>query len=653
MRNPDALVPSAKQVNDGPQDAYGADSVTAFRIGEEEAACFALLSWGLARDSCVLGLSLRAVQTLVHCSQFRSVKGLKRPFISRFMSSISHPVSAQGRLRLFLPIAALVVALIVLVWAAVLYKARAEEELVIRSINTSNLNLARAFEEHTVRTIKSVDQALLFLKFQYEKLGDRVNISEYVREGMIISSIFNQLGVIDEHGTYTLSNLANHKTMDLSDREHFRVHKERDSNELFISKPVLGRASGKWSIQMTRRINKPDGSFGGVVVISVDPFYFSDFYSGVDLGKDGVVSLVGRDGIVRARRSGNNKAVGQDLSRSPLLENLARAEMGSYRYSSHADGVRRFYGYRALKEYPLLVAVGVSEDAALAEYRERRAGYTAYAAGMTFLMLLFGGMAIHLLDRQFRISAALRDSQIKAEAANRMKSEFLASMSHELRTPLNGIMGYAEFLKDNADETNREFAGIILDSSNHLLELVNSILDLAKIESGKMELELRSEALRPMLERIVRTHRPPAEEKGLALDLVIDPALPEFITCDATRVAQILNNLVNNAIKFTDIGAVTVRIGQDDGMLRIAVADTGCGIDPDMQPHVFERFRQVDGFLTRRHQGTGLGLALVKELAALMGGDVVLNSRQGEGSEFLVSLPVVPRVSATQEGLHP
>ena len=563
------------------------------------------------------------------------------------MPSASHSPSAQGRLRLFLPIVAVVVALIVLVWGAILYKTRAEEELVIQSTNTSNLNLARAFEEHTVRTIKSVDQAVLFLKFQYEKLGDRVNIAEYVREGMIINSIFNQLGVIDEHGIYILSNLANHKPMDLSDREHFRVHKARDSNELYISKPVLGRASGKWSIQMTRRINKPDGSFGGVVVISVDPFYFSDFYSGVDLGKDGVVSLVGRDGIVRARRSGDNKAVGQDLSRSPLMENLARAEMGSYRSSSHADGLRRFYGYRAMKDYPLVVAVGVSEEAALAEYRERRVGYIAYAAGMTLVVLLFGGMAIHLLDRQIRISAALRESQIKAEAANRMKSEFLASMSHELRTPLNGIMGYAEFLKENADETNREFAGIILDSSHHLLDLVNSILDLAKIESGKMELELRPEALRPMIERILRTHRPPADEKGLALELLIDPALPEQISCDATRLAQILNNLINNAIKFTDSGAMTVKVGQDAGKLRIGVADTGCGIDAGMQPHVFERFRQVDGFLTRRHQGTGLGLALVKELVALMGGEVTLSSRPGEGSEFVVSLPLEPGVAAT------
>jgi len=212
------------------------------------------------------------------------------------MISSARSNSSGERQRLFLPLVLLMLSLIVLVWGAVLYKARTEEALVIRSINTENLNLARAFEEHTIRTIKSVDQAVLFLKFQYERYGDKVDIAEYVREGMIISSLFNQLGVIDEHGIYVLSNLPDHKRVDLSDREHFRVHMEKDSNTLYISKPILGRATGKWSIQMTRRINKPDGSFGGVVVISVDPFYFSDFYSGVDLGAGGVVTLVGLDG---------------------------------------------------------------------------------------------------------------------------------------------------------------------------------------------------------------------------------------------------------------------------------------------------------------------------------------------------------------------
>lgn len=557
------------------------------------------------------------------------------------MPSSYAPLTAGRRVRLFAPILILVLALLGLIWGAVLYKAAAEEKLVIRSVNTENLNLARAFEEHTIRTIKSVDQAVLFLKFQYEKYGDKVNIAEYVREGMIISSIFNQLGVIDEHGMYILSNLPDHKVMDLSDREHFRVHKEKDTNQLFISKPVLGRASGKWSIQMTRRINKPDGSFGGVVVISVDPYYFSDFYSGVDLGHNGVVSLVGRDGIVRARRVGDNNDVGQNLSGSPLMTVWDKAASGSYRTASVADGVKRFYSYRALKEYPLAVAVGVDEEEALAEFHERRRGYMIYAGGMTLVVLLFGGLSIHLLNRQHRISDALRESQVKAEAANRMKSEFLASMSHELRTPLNGIMGYAEFLRDTLEDTNKEFAGIILDSSHHLLDLVNSILDLAKIESGKMELDLRQEALQPLFERIVRTHYPSAEEKGLELRLEIATDAPADFVCDGTRLAQILNNLLHNAIKFTDRGSVGVQVGRDGDMLRIAVTDTGCGIPEEMLPHVFERFRQVDGFLTRRHQGTGLGLALVQELVTLMGGDVSLVSRVEEGSEFVIRLPLV------------
>jgi signal transduction histidine kinase len=551
------------------------------------------------------------------------------------------PLTAGRRVRLLAPIVLLVLALLGLIWGAVLYKAEAEEKLVIRSVNTENLNLARAFEEHTIRTIKSVDQAVLFLKFQYEKYGDKVNVAEYVREGMIISSIFNQLGVIDEHGMYILSNLPSHKVMDLSDREHFRVHKEKDTNQLFISKPVLGRASGKWSIQMTRRINKPDGSFGGVVVISVDPYYFSDFYSGVELGQRGVVSLVGRDGIVRARRVGDDSEVGQNIKGSPLMTVWDKAASGSYRSTSVADGVKRFYSYRALKEYPLAVAVGVDEDEALAEFHERRSEYMVYAGCMTLVVLLFGGLSIHLLTRQYRISDALRESQIKAEAANRMKSEFLASMSHELRTPLNGIMGYAEFLRDTSEDTNKEFAGIILDSSHHLLELVNSILDLAKIESGKMELDLRHEALQPMLERIVRTHYPSAEEKGLDLRLDVAADAPADFVCDATRLAQILNNLLHNAIKFTDKGSVGVKVGRDGDMLCIAVTDTGCGIPEEMLPHVFERFRQVDGFLTRRHQGTGLGLALVQQLVTLMGGEVSLASRVEEGSEFVVRLPLV------------
>lgn len=556
------------------------------------------------------------------------------------MSADRLQLPVDERQRLFAPIVAVGVALIVLVWGAVAYKTRVDEEMVVRAINTANLNLARAFEEHTVRTIKSADQAVLFLKYQYEKLGPRMSISDHVRQGTIINSFFNQIGVIDENGIYILSSLPGHTPQDLSDREHFRIHRAQDTNALYISKPVLGRVSGKWSIQLTRRINKPDGSFGGVVVVSMDPHYFSEFYRGVDLGHSGVVSLVGRDGIVRARRAGDNDEVGQNLTGTPLMRLGEQAASGHYNYASKADGVRRFYSYRAFQEYPLLVSVGVGEDEALEEFHQRRLGYMAYAGVMSLMVVVFGALAIRMLDRQYRISVALRESQVRAEEANRMKSEFLASMSHELRTPLNGIMGYAEFLRDSSTDTPREFAGIILESSQHLLELVNSILDLAKVEAGQMVLELREVPLRPLLDRVIQSHRPPALDKGLVLALEVADDVPETLRCDATRLSQVLINLIDNAIKFTDEGRVDITVSRNGSQLCLKVADTGCGIAGDMQDHVFERFRQVESFLTRRHAGTGLGLALVKELTALMGGNVVLHSVPGKGSEFVVNLPL-------------
>ena len=155
-----------------------------------------------------------------------------------------------------------------------------------------------------------------------------------------------------------------------------------------------------------------------------------------------------------------------------------------------------------------------------------------------------------------------------------------------------------------------------------------------------MELQRTPEPLVPLLEKIVRNYYPPAAKKGLTLTLELAPGLPETLLCDSTRVAQLLNNLLSNAIKFTDSGKIAVRVSRAGRMLEIAVFDSGCGIPEDMLPHIFERFRQVDSFLTRRHQGTGLGLALVKELVGLRGGELRVSSEAGQGSEFVVSLPI-------------
>ena len=569
--------------------------------------------------------------------------------------SVSHPPAAwdaqtdelkggflDGRLPLIL-IVVLALALVSALWAAVIYKTDSDRQQVEESIRRDTMNLARAFEEHTVRTLRSVDQALLFVKFQYEQIGDRLDIAEAVQGGMIISNLFNQVGVINAEGIYHLSNIPNFNRVDLKDREHFRVHVDADSKSFFVSKPVLGRATGKWSLQLTRRINRPDGHFGGVAVISVDPFYFTSFYNDVDLGRNGVVTLVGLDGIVRARRAGDTMEVGQDLSRSKLLDLVKQSDAGHYIAKSAVDGVERGVSYRKLKDLPLVVVVGVERVAAMADFEARRLAYLRFASVMTFVIAAFCLLSVGLLTRQRRIAQHLRESQARAESANRLKSEFLASVSHELRTPLNGIMGYAELLKVTAtDDEPREYAQTILSSSQHLLELVNSILDLARVEAGEMRLKLGDEKVSALVSEVRSRYLPVAVGKGLTLNAT-GPADPEWtIRCDHTRVVQILNNLVHNALKFTDTGFVRIEARAEGDRCVFEVSDSGCGIDADMHELIFERFRQADNFETRAHGGAGLGLALCRELAELMGGDISVRSARGQGSTFRLSIPASP-----------
>ncbi|MDI3491274.1 MAG: hypothetical protein PWP11_2551 [Thauera sp.] len=550
---------------------------------------------------------------------------------------------ADGKLA-FAVILTLAVVLLVSLWAAVLYKAKVEEVHVEETIHRDTMNLARAFEEHTIRTLGSVDQALLFVKYQYEKIGDRLDIAEAVSGGMIISSLFNQVGVINAQGVYHLSNIPNFNRLDLSDREHFRVHLDADTNAYFVSKPVLGRATGKWSLQLTRRINRADGSFGGVAVISVDPFYFTSFYSEVDVGKRGVVTLFGLDGIVRARRSGDMTEVGQDISRSQLMNLIKDAPAGHFVETSPVDGVLRSHSYRRLPGLQLGVLVGVDREGAMADFEARKAGYFRFAGAMTLIIVAFAGLSAWLLHRQRMISLRLRESQERAESSNRLKSEFLASVSHELRTPLNGIIGYADLLRETVeDEAHREYASVIFDSSQHLLELVNSILDMARVEAGEMKLKPEPVPVAALVAEVCATYQPIAARKGLALSGSGPQDEQTSIVCDRMRVAQILNNLVHNALKFTDSGFVRVSATVDGRSCIFEVADSGCGIDPRDQELIFERFRQADLFLTRSQGGAGLGLALCRELAELMGGEVMLQSEPGQGSIFRLVVPVAPK----------
>jgi len=229
-----------------------------------------------------------------------------------------------------------------------------------------------------------------------------------------------------------------------------------------------------------------------------------------------------------------------------------------------------------------------------------------------------------------------------AETADQLKSAFLATMSHELRTPLNSIIGFTGILLQelagplNAEQ--RKQLTMVRDSSRHLLDLINDVLDISKIEAGQLKIHREPVDVRASILKVVGLVKPLAEKKNLALNVALAPAVGALIS-DPRRIEQILLNLLNNAIKFTEKGTVTLTAGLAQAALRISVEDTGIGIKPEDLSKLFVPFRQIDSGLSRQHEGTGLGLAICRRLTELLGGEIHATSDWGKGSVFTLTLP--------------
>lgn len=242
------------------------------------------------------------------------------------------------------------------------------------------------------------------------------------------------------------------------------------------------------------------------------------------------------------------------------------------------------------------------------------------------------------------VQGELEERALELQRASKYKSEFLANMSHELRTPLNSSLILSKLLADNQkgnlDEEQVKFANTIYSAGNDLLNLINDILDISKVEAGKLDLVPEDILLARLIEGLRMTFEPLAGQKHLQFTTIVEPTAPHTMFVDRQRVEQIIKNLLSNAIKFTEAGHVTLTVtGKQDGQIAFAVTDSGIGISPDQQESIFEAFRQADGTTSRRYGGTGLGLSISRDLAVLLGGTISICSTPGKGSTFTLLLP--------------
>ncbi len=659
---------------------------------------------------------------------------------------------------------ALVVLALVLAWAAIgayLYDQRRRYEAEAYG---DAVHLARGFAESISRTIEAMDQVFALLRAFHRANPDRFDIRTLAPSGQVLTDLTLQMAVTDNRGMMTASNLGG-PPIDLSDREHIRVHLDQPGDFLFVSKPVLGRVSGKWSIQLTRKLFGPGGAMAGVLVISLDPAYFARFYQAFDIGQ-GTIALIGLDGIYRARAPGGEASLGAAAGAQTMQALRGPSETGAWRGRSDIDGVEQFYAYRRLEKYGLAVTVGlgVSDTFAPFERSALQFGFGGLAlsvlvivvgrllvrqgstlvrsereltatlenmsqgivmidaddrlavinqravqllglpdrlgrVGVSFRSLLSwqldndeftpgteggtdvsalargGGLGPSMYERarpdgtvlevrtrelpgggavrtytditeRKRTELALAAARDAAEAGARVRSEFMATMSHEIRTPLNAVIGMAGLLIDSDLPPHlQRFASTLRDAAETLLQTIDDILDFSKLDAERMELETIGFAVAPLAASVVDLMEVKAAEKGLYLRLDLAPGVPERLIGDPGRVRQVLLNLVANGLKFTEEGGVTITVSAEprDGtwvMLDVAVTDTGIGIEPAAQSRLFEPFTQVDGSISRRYGGSGLGLVICRRLTERMGGEIGLVSALGSGSTFRFRLPM-------------
>ena len=355
-------------------------------------------------------------------------------------------LSVRSKLRS--QIALTILLTLIMVWAMAFYELRRSKREAIHEAELQTASNAHIFSEYSLSNIKRLNEFILDVRTNWN--GDWKGFAEHVQHRQEnINDIAFQVGVIDRDGIMAFSNLAKpNERVDLSQREHFRVHADSpEADKLFISKPLKGKVSGKWSIQFTRPIFK-DGHFAGVIVLSVSPTLFGNFYEKLDIGKDSVLAIVRNSGEFMARHPEIESSYTQVVKDRLYLDPNAPLK-GNWTAIGITDGTERLFGYHKLPEYHLNFVIGKSMAAVLTPYEHYRntvisLGVAASALALWFYLIL--NRSLSQLQRVRRELISANEQAASADTASRAKSAFLAHMSHEIRTPLNIIIGIGELL---------------------------------------------------------------------------------------------------------------------------------------------------------------------------------------------------------------
>jgi signal transduction histidine kinase/CheY-like chemotaxis protein len=531
-----------------------------------------------------------------------------------------------------------VVGAVVLAWLAVgISCVSAREQLFIEAGESTSL-IASSFIEHVDRSLQTVDLATQVAREGFAHLPAGPQRTEAAHELLqSIAADVPQIRVllfIGSDGQTIAFSTGDPERLDYRDRSFWAHHQYDPSPAPFLSEPMVGLQTGRLTFNWSRRIDGPDGSFAGVVVASIEPDYFRDFYQSIRRHDGDWLTVMRKDGTILARFPGT-EWIGAINTGQLITRILPTAPNGTLRQYRGTSIVPRLLSYRSSALFPILVTVArpISDIDSIWLFESLQRAVVA---------LIIGGLVLWAAWNTEMRTRDLLDRSEASERATQRKSEFLASMSHEIRTPMNAVIGFADvLLRSPLDGAQRQQVLMIRESGRALVSLVDDILDMSKIEADRIEFESVPLSPRTLVGDVLTTLREQAERRALRLESEIGADVPDWILGDPMRLRQVLLNLVGNAIKFTDCGQVVIAVRTvEDGMLRWEVADTGIGIEPDKIDRLFQPFGQTDRTIARRFGGTGLGLMICKRLIELMGGRIGVRSVAGRGSTFWFETPL-------------